>query len=87
MNNTVPLKNEYKNIPAFPTQELNSNYGTHPMQDGMTLRDYFAGQIKPAIITGLMLRYKDTGYSDEYMLDEADRLTQKEVNKMLRDRK
>lgn len=38
------MKKIYKNIPAFPTQELNSNYGTHPMQDGMTLRDYFAGQ-------------------------------------------
>jgi hypothetical protein len=44
------MKEIYKNIPAFPTQELNSNYGTHPMQDGMTLRDYFAGQALSGIL-------------------------------------
>jgi len=51
-----------------------------------TLRDYFAGQIKPAIIQGLMLRYKDSGYTDMYMLDEANTLTEKEVDRMLMER-
>jgi hypothetical protein len=33
--------------PAFPTPETNSHYST----DGMSLRDYFAGQALPAVYT------------------------------------
>jgi hypothetical protein len=31
-----------KNIPAFPSQPASGNWGV--VQQGMTLRDYFAGQ-------------------------------------------
>jgi len=71
--------------PAFPGNKQ-EHTGKIKHIPGMTLRDYFAGQIKPAIIQGLMLRYKDAGYTDFYMLDEAHRLTEKEVNKMLKER-
>jgi hypothetical protein len=51
-----------------------------------SLRDYFAGQIKPAIIQGLMLRYKEQGYSDTYMLAEAHELTEEAVDAMIKER-
>ena len=53
---------------------------------GMTLRDYFAGQIKPAIIQGLMLRYEEQGYTDTYMLVEAEELTNEAVDVMIKER-
>ncbi len=69
--------------PAFPLCVQSPPYH---VDDGMTLRDYFVGQIKPAIIQGLMLRYKDPGYSDFAMLTEAHLLTEDEVNKMIKER-
>jgi hypothetical protein len=44
-------------IPAFPTQELNSDIATHPMSDGMTLRDYFAGQVLMGFMQQHALRF------------------------------
>lgn len=54
--------------------------------EGMTLRDYWMGQIKPAIIQGIMLRHNHPSYSDLGMLDAAHLLADKEVSKMIKER-
>ena len=70
-------------------QETGSTHGDGSwiVKGGMTLRDYLMGQIKPAIIQGLMLRYKDVGYTDLAMLNEAHVLAEEEVSKMIKESK
>ncbi len=46
-----------ENPMAFPWQETEFTDG-HP---GMTLRDYFAGQVAPAILTQLWANLKENG--------------------------
>ena len=59
------------NIPAFPSQELQQDY-YGPMREGMTIRDYFAGQI----IVGMYAstKYNDATYREmaEFAYSQAD---------------
>jgi len=49
------------NMPAYPSQELYQDY-YGPMNEGMTLRDYFAGQVIMGIWAGRSdsVTYDDT---------------------------
>jgi hypothetical protein len=61
---------------AFPLIEYcHDNPGSiAEIHHGMSLRDYFAAAALPAIISGLMLRWQEPGYSDISALIEASRL-------------
>jgi len=51
--------------------------------DGMTLRDYFAGQALPAWIQALTTRSTELGYTDGYAAHEAARLSRISADAML----
>lgn len=46
-----------RNPPAFPCPETDRNYS----QPGMELRDWFAGQVVPSFIGGLLRGRRDVG--------------------------
>ena len=72
-----------KNIQAFPRPYSKDDYGDYPVackeQDGMTLRDYFAGQVLTGFMNQHALRFDpidDANYCykvADAMLEERDK--------------
>ena len=58
---------KHNDIPAFPIPETENRGG----YEGMTLRDYFAGQVAPTLCAEICQTYRDGGTDDIPQLDEC----------------